>query len=197
MPGGAYCDGCQQAVTAEHLQRRIQRLALASRYRPLRIELLFLGDAPPPAPEDCFYAETEKNGGWKALFAALVESLDIQSRGVAHALQEFQKRHAFLAHIVECPIQELPRATEGELIERYGTAALSRIRHAYRPSWVLPVGGRLVQTFLPLLRQGELASRVLFLDGQPLPDPTSPDAREQFLAGVRSLLAHVHPMETR
>lgn len=197
----AYCDGCQQEVSPKHLQRRIQRIELASRYRPFRIELLFLGEAPPVRPEDYFYAKAEKTGLSQALFAGLMEALGIPCESIAAALQEFQKRHAFFVDVLECPLEELAGAESGSgtvdwtaLVNRYGPAALARIRYSYRPAWIIPISPRVHRYFLPQLQASELASRVLLHEGQPLPFPDlrNPGAQEQFRSGVQQVLAQIH-----
>ena len=52
------CDGCGAQVDDAHIRRRIERLELATRFRPVHISVLLI-DAAPPAPiEDYFYRAT-------------------------------------------------------------------------------------------------------------------------------------------
>jgi hypothetical protein len=40
--GAILCDGCGQPATPEHIAERIHRLELATRYRPIHIQVLWL-----------------------------------------------------------------------------------------------------------------------------------------------------------
>src|SRR5437879_13576417 len=50
------CDGCGQAATAEHIARRLQRLAWTTSYRPVHIHALLLGAFSPLRDEEFLYA---------------------------------------------------------------------------------------------------------------------------------------------
>ncbi|MFQ5926934.1 MAG: hypothetical protein ACE5MH_05820 [Terriglobia bacterium] len=201
-----YCDACQREVSPEHLQWRIHRIQLASRYRPFRIEILFLGETPPLKPEDYFYAETEKTGLSQALFVGLMEALKIRAENTASALKEFQKRDAFFADVLECPVEELASAASpapealdwAALVNRYGSGVLTRIRHSYRPAWIIPISRHLHRHFVPQLQATDLASRLLLYEGEPLPFPHPHNAvvQEQFRSGVQQLLAQIHRAKT-
>jgi len=101
--GAILCDGCGQPATPEHIAERIRRLELATRYRPIHIQVLFLADAPPPGIENDFYntAATDGSGilfGWN-LAERFFEALDIPSGpgNRQDCLAEFQRRGYFLA----------------------------------------------------------------------------------------------------
>ena len=49
------CDGCGAQVDEAHIRRRIERLELATRFRPIHIQVLLLDAAPLAAPADYFY----------------------------------------------------------------------------------------------------------------------------------------------
>ena len=62
-----------------HIRRRIERLELATRYRPIHIQTLFLALAPPEAMEDFFYsvappAADPSNGAKRWLAQVMAEA---------------------------------------------------------------------------------------------------------------------------
>ena len=53
---GVVCDGCGQAASPEHMARRLQRLEWATRHRPIHIQTVLLGAAPPQTDGEYFYS---------------------------------------------------------------------------------------------------------------------------------------------
>src|ERR1700741_2123689 len=49
------CDGCGAPADEAHIRQRIERLEMATRFRPLHIQKLLLADSPPSRIEDYFY----------------------------------------------------------------------------------------------------------------------------------------------
>ncbi len=49
------CDGCGMQADDAHIRRRIERLELATRFRPIHIQALLIDAAPPSRSEDYFY----------------------------------------------------------------------------------------------------------------------------------------------
>ena len=49
------CDGCGAVADDKHIRERIERLELATRFRPVHIRALLIDAAPPPRVEDYFY----------------------------------------------------------------------------------------------------------------------------------------------
>ena len=49
------CDGCGAPADDRHIRERIARLELATRFRPIHIQVLILDAAPPAAVDDYFY----------------------------------------------------------------------------------------------------------------------------------------------
>src|SRR6266850_418529 len=98
------CDGCGQIASTEHIARRLQRLEWATRYRPVHIQTLFLGSASPQRQEEFLYSLT---GEFQGEAAALLEASGVSTAGktadVVHA--EFQRAGFFLAHVLECPVE--------------------------------------------------------------------------------------------
>lgn len=48
------CDGCGVQADGDHIRRRIERLELATRFRPIHIHVLLVDAAPPSRLEDYF-----------------------------------------------------------------------------------------------------------------------------------------------
>src|SRR6266481_9649698 len=97
------CDGCGQEGSAEHIERRLQRLELTTRYRPVHINTLVLGAFSPQEESDFLYAPSGEFHGEAAL---LLDALGISTVGkAADVVQaEFQRAGFFLAHVLECPL---------------------------------------------------------------------------------------------
>lgn len=81
------CDGCGRLAAPEHIARRLRRLELASRFRPLHIGILFLAEAPPSRIEDYFYYSAEdvaqSTGLSRVLFDSLLQGVGIAPHGGA------------------------------------------------------------------------------------------------------------------
>lgn len=212
------CDGCAQPASPEHIARRLRRLELATRYRPIHIGVLFLADSPPLRVEDYFYfanedsagsavghpaeAETEPAGAPRALFDFLLEvggvSLGV-GKGDAARLAEFQKRGFFLADALECPVEEIApglrdKALRGcdsewaELLERFGPTVVKRIQFSYKPRHIALLSAH-TRHLIPILERAGLADRLLLYQGGPLDWPRTHDAVAQ--AEFRTRLAEV------
>lgn len=203
-----FCDGCGSKVSPEHLANRVQRIELASRYRPLRIRLLILAEAPPLRLQSYFYfpshAEMQKGVLSRAFFDELMRALGFlgehdDDRDEATALQEFQKHGFFLADAIECPLEEVaPGLYEGrssigwnDLAHRYSKALITRIQNSFAPTWIVPISKRLHRYLLPLLRDAGLGAKLVLYQNLPLPfpHPFNPAAQAQFRAGIEHALA--------
>ena len=202
-----FCDGCGKKVSPEHLAKRVQRIELASQYRPLRIKLLFLAEAPPLRLESYFYhpghGDAQKGVLSRAFFDELMLALGIlgqpaEERDEDQALRAFAHRGFFLADAVECPLEEVaPGLYEGrsevgwnDLAHRYAQGLLTRIENSYKPAWILPISKRLHRYLLPLLRDAGLGSKLILYQNLPLPfpHPFNPAAQSQFRAGTEHAL---------
>src|SRR5271163_4657066 len=106
------CDGCGVIAPDAHIRRRIERLELATRYRPIHIQTLFLALGPPEAMEDFFYSvappAAERSPAAKQWLAEVMAQAGIGGAfsGDAAALAEFQRRNFYLAYVLECPVAE-------------------------------------------------------------------------------------------
>jgi hypothetical protein len=181
------CDGCGQAVSAEHIALRLQRLEWTTRYRPVHINTLLLGAFSPRDDKDFLYAPNEEFHGEAAL---LLSALGISMAGKAveavHA--EFQRAGFFLTHVLECPLSRNVgegAATEGLLANRLQPTA-TRIRRSLKPKRVVPISqalGPILERILAL----ELGCPVVLDNGKPFEfDRPTP---ENSMARLREALA--------
>ena len=158
------CDGCGAPADEAHIRQRIERLEMATRFRPIHIQTLLLTDAPPSRIEDYFYrplCEGEsRSTEAQEFFAEMMKVAGIAPDVAANeeaALAEFQRRGFYLAHAVECPV-----ATPGELNERVTRASstlLKRIEFSYRPKHVVPVSPA-VTALIPVLQKSSISDRL-------------------------------------
>lgn len=204
-----HCDGCGQPATAEHIARRLQRLELATRFRPIHIGILFLAEAPPARIEDYFYYPAEDRavriGLSRVLFDSLMQGVGIAGphgaggeKTDAACLAEFQRRGFFLADSLECPVEEIvpglregtARANAFELAHRYGPTIVKRIQLSYKSKHVVLLSTR-TRHLIPILQKAGLGDRLLLYQGLPLhfPHPHNPAAQAQFRAGMAEVLA--------
>jgi len=162
------CDGCGASADEAHVRQRIERLEMATRFRPIHIQVLLLGDAPPIRIEDYFYRPLRngesRSAGAKAFFIEMLKAASIAPDAAANeeaALAEFQRRGFYLADAIECPM-----ATPEELGVRVTDASstvLKRIEFSYRPKHVVPIGAA-VKSLIPLLQRCSVGDRLVVAD---------------------------------
>src|ERR1700747_3025310 len=89
------CDGCGQAASPEHIARRLQRLEWATRYRPIHIGALLLGDVAPSNDADFLYAPA---GAFSGEAALVLRGRGVETAGKSRetVLAEFQRGGFFL-----------------------------------------------------------------------------------------------------
>lgn len=168
------CDGCGMQADDAHIRRRIERLELATRFRPIHIQALLIDAAPPSRSEDYFYRpgnrkERSKNS-WH-YFDEIVKCSGFapdSEMTEESALAEFQRRGFYLANAVECPI-ELPAALAAS-IERAGPVLIKRIEKSYKPKYVALLSASLAKV-IPLFERSELRDRLLLDQGVPFSSP--------------------------
>jgi hypothetical protein len=158
------CDGCGAPADEAHIRQRIERLEMATRFRPIHIQVLLLGDAPPTRIEDYFYRPLRegesRSSAAKDFFVEVMKAAGIAPDAAANeeaALAEFQHRGFYLADAVECPV-----ATPQELSERVTRASstlLKRIEFSYRPKRVVPLGVA-VKDLIPTLQKSSIGDRL-------------------------------------
>jgi hypothetical protein len=187
------CDGCGAVVDEAHIRARIERLEMATRYRPVHIQVLLIDAAPPARPEDFFYRaaseRTERSIGARAYFDTLLSCGDDNPARFLHeadALAEFQRRGLFLTNVVECAAE----SDSGAALARCAPSLVKRIQFSYKPKFVAPISSAL-QEFLPLLGGAGLTDHLILGKAGPF-DVRSLGAGKgavDFAAAVRDKLA--------
>ena len=144
------CDGCGLRTTSEHIARRLRRLELATRYRPIHIQAVFLG-AQSPAEESAFlYGAGE---GFTDEAAALLRALRIEFADRDHesVLNEFQRNGFFLTHVLECVPEGLGTGVaEAELLRKRLPTVIRKIRGSLKPKRVVVIAPELGQVLSEL-----------------------------------------------
>jgi hypothetical protein len=136
------CDGCGQFADQGHIARRLKRLENLTRYRPIHVQVLFLGAASPTPDADHLYsAENEFRGEGLALLLAL--GIDPARKSVETVLADFQRRGYLLAHVLECPNKSADAKPVQELSEKRLAATTVRIRRSLKPKKVVLLGREL------------------------------------------------------
>lgn len=177
------CDGCSSPVDEAHIRRRIERLELATRFRPIHIQVLLVDAAPPARVEDYFYRATSDRSARSLASRMFFDEL---AKCAGHpsgeevseeiVLADFQRRGFFLAYAVECPLEEVadPAAT----INRLGPTVARRIQSSYKPKFVAPLGQPMAE-LIPLLELSGLGDRLILSGGGPFVDPFLGDPQNQ------------------
>jgi len=174
----AVCDGCGAEVDDAHIRRRIERLELATRFRPIHISVLLVDAGPPAHPEDYFYRAASERSARSAASRAFFDGLMVGA-GIAadppgteeSALAEFQRRGFFLVGAIECPPNE--RADAGSAIRQGGLALVRRIRGSYKPKAIALLSAE-TEPLIPVFQQTEWGARLILDGGAPFALPLSP-----------------------
>lgn len=190
------CDGCGRPASPDHIARRVARLELATRFRPVHINILFVALAPKPRPEDDFYGPPQS----REYFESLLDALDIappaakasresnQAGNDAAKLIEFQHKGCYLSYLSECPI---PDDTDdpASAISALGPSLIRRIRFNYKPKHIALLGGN-VAPMIEILEKSGMGPLLLLDLGRPLTVPETGDlpARAGFRTGLRTAL---------
>lgn len=175
------CDGCGQGASAEHIARRLRRLEWATRYRPVHIRALLLGAVAPCEDADYLYSA---EGEFRGEAVQLLGAVGIPPAGkTAEAIHlEFQGAGLFLAHILECPLengQDVGANAKGatDLLREHLPSVASRIRRSLKPKSVILVTEMpacVVQDVLSI----DLGCAVLMDGGKPFVFGPSPKDEE-------------------
>jgi hypothetical protein len=195
------CDGCAAQVDEAHIRRRLERLELATRFRPIHIQTLFLDAAPPPAPHDYFYraaGSAERSVASQMFFDELTKCVG-RKPGAAldddSALAEFQRHGFYLAYAVECPVESPEQLAAA--ITRLASTVLLRVNTSYKPKFIAPISS-VLRPLIPLLENNSWGERLILHEGQPFHDPFLGDPQRQAEFGtalgdrLRRALAHHH-----
>jgi hypothetical protein len=196
------CDGCGLPASAEHVAERLDRLELATRFRPIHTNVLFVISDPMLRREDDFYRAPVAQDSFASLMEALqiVDSsenprtgVDPTGRGLS-ALLEFQRRGYYLAYLSECPLAQ--RGVTSTLAEemairgsisRLAPTLIKRIQFNYKPKHIVLLGANL-HPVIEALNQVGLDSLLLLDCGEPLTLPQVGDgpSMERFREALAS-----------
>ena len=139
------CDGCGVAVDEAHIRRRIERLEMATRFRPIHIQVLLLAGAPPERVDDDFYRVPsegeERSPEGQEFFLETLAAAGIPREPASDAeaaLSEFQHRGGYLAYAIECPLAA-PDSLDAR-IRAVAPTLRKRIQFSYRPKQVVAIG---------------------------------------------------------
>ena len=140
----AFCDGCGLQVDDAHIRRRIARLELATRFRPIHIQVLLI-DASPPMGEDDYFYRAASNREERSVVSRMYFDEIVKSAGIAvgagvseeAALTEFQHRGFFLAYAVECPVDSPEMLSDA--LNRLGRVMVKRVNASYKPKYIVPI----------------------------------------------------------
>ena len=171
------CDGCGAQVDEAHIRRRIERLELATRFRPIHIQVLLLDAAPLPAPEDDFYRTgSEKRSIASQMFCDEISKCVGRKPGEAlhdeSTLAEFQRRGFYLAYAVECPVESSEQLAAA--VSKLASRVLLRVNTSYKPKFVAPISQAL-QPLIALFQSNSWADRLILHEGKPFHDPFNRD----------------------
>src|ERR1700683_2630600 len=169
------CDGCGAQADDLHIRQRIERLELATRFRPIHVQVLFVDSAPPARPEDFFYRpakdRSERSVGSRMFFDEMMKCLLITPgphfQGET-SLAECQRRGFFLVPAVECPVDgytELEAA-----VRRLAPTIQKRVQSSYKPKYILPLS-QPTQDLVSLFQLIGWSDRAILDTGGPFIDP--------------------------
>lgn len=180
-----HCDCSESEVTEAHVGERIARVERATRFRPVHIRVLLLDASPTASPEDDFYSPAPNRSG-RALYSRMYfDELAIAS-GISRdsiatleesaALAEFQRHGFFLAHVVECPIDDSQALRHA--VNRLAPTLLRRLEASYKPKYVVPIG-QAISEIIPFLQMSGWNDRLILAKGSSFEDPFLGDPQNQ------------------
>jgi hypothetical protein len=178
------CDGCGLPASPDHIAMRVQRLELATRFRPIHIDVLFVALGPMPRPEDDFYRPPESRGFFDPFLSALdilseagKPSREANSREAdISRLLEFQRRGYYLTYLSECPLMAQEEANVArECISRLAPTLIKRIRFNYKPKHIALLGTNL-HPLIEVFQQAGISALLDFNQATPLTIPGSGSA---------------------
>jgi hypothetical protein len=195
------CDGCGRPASPDHISQRVARLELATRFRPVHMNVLFVGLAPMTRLEDDFYGPPQS----RDYFDSLMEALEISPQPGAVSsemnpakvdgakLIDFQRRGFYMSFLSECPIPDsIANITEAVL--SLAPALIRRIRFNYKPKHIVLLGKGL-ESIAGILTNSDLGVFLSQQAGKPLllPIPSDLSARTVFRAGLRTVVSSDAP----
>lgn len=196
-----HCDCAESDVSESHVRERIARIERASRFRPVHIRILLLDAAPAASLQDDFYfsaADRSSRSLYSRMYfdelavASGISRDSLSSLDESAALADFQRRGFFLAHVVECPIED--QQALRHTVNRLAPALLRRLDTSYKPKHVVPIG-QAVSEIIPFLQMSGWGSRLILAKGTSFEDPFLGDPQNQAEFGtyLGDSLAHALP----
>jgi hypothetical protein len=181
------CDGCGAQADGAHIRRRIERLELATRFRPIHIQVLLIDAAPPARPEDYFYHAAnreDRSTGSRNYFDEIVKCSGPTigpEMSQESALAEFQHRGFYLAHVRECPAEAADVLSES--LERLGPTILRRVEKSYKPKYIVLLSASLGK-LIPQFERSEMRDRLILDQGKPFLSPLGNSATRRSVPAV-------------
>jgi hypothetical protein len=183
--GMILCDGCGLGTTSEHIAKRLRRLELTTRFRPIHIQTVFLS-AQSPAEENGFlYGST---GEFTGEAATLLRACGIEpgAKDSESALNEFQRRGLFLTHVIECVSDgQGLEADKAAALRKRLPATIRKIRGSLRPKRVV-VLGRELQPVMEALKAENIGAGWV-LDGETPFDLSEGTSVSRLTSAIKSL----------
>jgi len=177
------CDGCGAQADDAHIRARIERLELATRFRPIHIQTLLIDAAPPARFQDYFYAvaadRSVRSVGSRAYFDELIKCAGFTSDAAIQeevALAEFQRRGLFLASATECPA-----GTPAEIdaaVRKIAPTVVQRVKASYKPKYIALLSDAARELIGPLSDAG-WKDRLILDGGGPFINPFLADPMGQ------------------
>lgn len=177
------CDGCGEQAGEQHIRQRIERLELATRFRPIHIAVLLIDAAPPMPPGDFFYAtgDAARSQAGQAYFDELAKLAGAAAGAPEEAVSaEFQRRGFFLTSAVECPVTD--GADLNSLIRGLAPTVLRRVQASYKPKQIALISPSTKELIEPFHTAG-WDDRLILDGGNPF---SSASIGGRLAAGVRA-----------
>ncbi|MGB7493009.1 MAG: hypothetical protein WBQ61_13465 [Candidatus Acidiferrum sp.] len=153
------CDGCGQLVDSAHISRRLERLAWATRFRPIHIQALLLGGIAPKFDSHFLYTPNALFEGEAGMVLNAVQ-LPTTRQSPEGIQTEFQKLGLMFTHVLECPLaDDVSESDARSLIEKQLPAVMARIRRSLKPKRVLLLSPQL-QPYAGKFREVDLGCPV-------------------------------------
>ena len=159
------CDGCGQLSSPDHIARRLRRLEWTTRFRPVHISVLLLGAVAPQSDSHFLYSPA---GNWNGESGALLAAAGIKPGGKAPeaVLSEFQRGGLFLAHVLECSLEQGQESGLAQLVRDRLPFLYARIRRSLQPKRLALISASL-EPFLPDLVSANLPCALVLDQGGP------------------------------
>jgi hypothetical protein len=160
------CDGCGQPADANHTRERIERLQMATRFRPVHIHTLVIVACPPPQLGDFFYnLSGERSAQGRSYFDELAKSAaGAATTDTEAVLTEFQRRGLFLAYAADCPIADPGMLAAA--VEKSAKTLPLRLNTSYRPKFIALLSQPTAALIAPLQAAGWI-DKLLLDAGKP------------------------------